>query len=358
MPRILTQDLVPGMITAEDVFSYNNQLILPKDLELTDKSITKLEMYSVISVRIKDETADIAIEDVTEEETTYSEKIKASREFKEFKQSFDDSIVSMQDSINDLVKKNQFDKQAIMSAPGKLLSSNPSGIHIFDMLHNMRSYDDPTYAHSINVALICNVFARWLDFSEDDIEQLTLAGMLHDIGKVNIPAEIIQKPAKLSVEEYNIVKRHTIEGYNLIKDLPIDERVKNAVLMHHERSDGSGYPLGLKGDKIDDFAKIMAIADVYDAMTSARVYRGPMCPFKVLSIMENEGYQKYDSAYILTFLEYIVNTYLNNTVLLSNGMTGTVVLINKLDLSHPMIHCGNSYIDLSHEHGVNIEAII
>ena len=128
--------------------------------------------------------------------------------------------------------------------------------------------------------------------------------------------------------------------------------------MHHERSDGSGYPLGPTSERIDDFAKIVSIADVYDAMTSARVYRGPLCPFKVISIFESEGLQKYDSKYILTFLEYIVNSYVNNRVLLSNGLEGDIVLINKLDLSHPMVHCGSHYIDLSHEHGLYVEAIL
>lgn len=359
MPRILTQDLIPGMITDEDVFSYNNQLIIPRDLELTDKSITKLELYSILSVRVKDQVAEIDdIDSITEENISYAQKVKASREYKVFKETFDKTITSLQGTVSDLLINHHFDKASFMQAPKNLLSGNPSGIHIFDMLHNMRMYDDPTYAHCLNVSLICNVFGRWLDFSEEDVEQLTLAGLLHDIGKIKIPADIIQKPDKLSTEEFQIVKTHTIEGYNLVKDLDIDDRIKNAILMHHEKCDGSGYPLGLKSDKIDSFAKIVSIADVYDAMTSARVYRGPMCPFTVLSIFESEGYQKYDSSYILTFLEYVVNTYLNNRVRLSNGMEGTIVLINKLDLSHPMIHCDGSYIDLSHERGVSIEEII
>ena len=357
MPRILTQDLIPGMITDEDVYSYNNQLIIPRNLELTDKSITKLELYSVLSVRVKEESVSQNNSD-SEENLSYSEKIVASHEYKQFRANFDRTLDTLQGTVNDLLVNNNFDKDAFLDAPNKLLAANPSGIHIFDMLHNMRMYDDPTYAHCLNVSLICNVFGRWLDFSSEDVELLTLAGLLHDIGKIKIPSTIIQKPAKLSTEEFKVIKTHTIEGYNLVKNLPIDDRIKNAILMHHEKCDGSGYPLGLTGDKIDSFAKIVSIADVYDAMTSARVYRGPMCPFTVLSIFESEGYQKYDSQYIITFLEYIVNTYLNNRVRLSNGMEGTIVLINKLDLSHPMIHCDGSYIDLSHERGVNIEAII
>lgn len=357
MPRILTQELIPGMITDEDVYSYNNQLIIPRNLELTDKSITKLELYSVLSVRVKDESVTVDNEEEAVE-LSYSQKIMASHEYKQFRENFDKTIDTLHDTVSDLLINNNFDKEAFMDAPSKLLSNNPSGIHIFDMLHNMRMYDDPTYAHCLNVSLICNVFGRWLDFSSEDVELLTLAGLLHDIGKIRIPSQIIQKPDKLSAEEFKVVKTHTIEGYNLVKNLPIDDRIKNAVLMHHEKCDGSGYPLGLTADKIDSFAKIVSIADVYDAMTSARVYRGPMCPFTVLSIFESEGYQKYDSNYILTFLEYIVNTYLNNRVRLSNGMEGTIVLINKLDLSHPMVHCDGSYIDLSHERGVTIEAII
>ncbi|MBO6137088.1 MAG: HD-GYP domain-containing protein, partial [Lachnospiraceae bacterium] len=92
--------------------------------------------------------------------------------------------------------------------------------------------------------------------------------------------------------------------------------------------------------------------------TSARCYRGPLCPFQVIGIFESEGLQKYDAQYILVFLEYIVNTYLNNRVRLSNGLEGEIVLINKLDLAHPMVHVGSHYLDLSHEHGVFIEEII
>lgn len=359
MPRILTQDLVPGMVTAEDVFTYNNQLILPKDLELTDKTITKLEFYSILSVRIKDDTAAIEPASPPKEDISYSEKIKASPEFKEFKKNFDDSISNVKSSINDIVNKHApVDVEALLSQTNRLLSDSPSGIHIFDMLHNMRQYDDPTYAHSVNVALICYVFGKWLDFSDEDLNLLTLCGILHDIGKLKIPDKIIGKPDKLTNEEYKIVKTHTLEGYNILKPLPLNEHIKNAALMHHERCDGTGYPLGLTGDRIDKFAKIVSIADVYDAMTSARVYRGPLCPFQVIGIFEAEGLQKYDSEYILIFLEYIVNTYLNNRVRLSNGLEGDIVLINKLDLSHPMVHCGNHYIDLSHEHGLYIEAII
>jgi HD-GYP domain-containing protein (c-di-GMP phosphodiesterase class II) len=128
--------------------------------------------------------------------------------------------------------------------------------------------------------------------------------------------------------------------------------------MHHERCDSTGYPLRLRSDQIDPFAKIVAIADVYDATTSPRVYRGPMCPFEVIDIFEQDGLQKYDPKFILVILENIVNTYLLETVRLSDGNEGQVIYINKNHLSRPTIKIGNSYVDLSVEKDLNILEII
>ncbi|MCR5023443.1 MAG: HD-GYP domain-containing protein [Lachnospiraceae bacterium] len=357
MPKLLIHELIPGMVTAEDVFSFNNQLIVPKDMVLTDKAITKMEFYSIMAVNIKESSLH---PDTPEPipEPSYSEKIRSSAKYKQFRREYEEEMESFKDSVNDLITLNVMDTEALLKKPEKLLEESESGIHIFDMLHNMRMYDDPTYAHCMNVALICNVFGSWIKMDEEDIKTLTLCGLLHDIGKIMIPDTIITKPAKLTPEEYSVIKTHSLEGYNAIKRLNIDDHIKNAALMHHERCDGSGYPFGLKTNRIDRFARIVSIADVYDAMTSARVYRGPLCPFQVISIFEQEGLQKYDPEYILIFLGYIVNTYMHNRVRLSNGMEGDIVLINKMDLSKPMIQCGNHYIDLSREHGLYVEAIL
>jgi HD-GYP domain-containing protein (c-di-GMP phosphodiesterase class II) len=173
-----------------------------------------------------------------------------------------------------------------------------------------------------------------------------------------IPSSIITKPAKLTTEEYATVKTHTVLGYNLLKSKRIDSRIKHAALMHHERCDGSGYPYGFYSEQIDSFAKLVAIADVYDAMTCARVYRGPLCPFEVVTIFENEGYTKYDPKFIMTFLEGIAQTYIHNTVKLNNGITGEIILINKLELSRPVIKTGEKYIDLTKQRELQIASLV
>lgn len=357
MRRVNTADLVPGMITAEDILNYNNQLILPKGLILTDKTITKLAFYSVLQVRVEDSMADIANSAGTE--PSYSERIRKSPEFIQFKKEFEADVDSFKNVVNDVVEKGApLDVDKLVNQTLNMLNPGWTSPNIFDMLHCMRAYDDATYIHCMNVALICNVFARWLRFSEEEIRNVTISGLLHDIGKTRIPDSIIKKPGKLTDEEYNTIKRHPQEGYMMLKNAKLPDGIRNAVLMHHERCDGSGYPLGLTGDKIGTYAKMVAIADVYDAMTSARVYRGPLCPFKAIALFENEGLQKYDPQYILVFLENVVNTYLLNTVRLNNGITGKIVFINKDHLASPTIQTSHGFLDLSIHPELNIENII
>ena len=350
------------MKTAEDVFSYNNQLIVPKGSVLDDKIITRLEFYSVLAVRIADEDGDESTYSGVgriSEDTAYSVKVKNSKQFKKFEKSFIENTESFKEKLKDLADTgSEIDSREMIDSITGLISEDMTGLSVFDMLHNMRQYDDLTYMHSMNVALICNVFGKWLKLPEADIDIITLGGLLHDVGKLKIPDDIIRKPDKLSPAEYNIIKTHPLQGYNILKDKNIDENVKQCALMHHERCDGSGYPFGLSADKINPYAKIISIADVYEAMTAARVYRGPLCPFKVIGIFESEGLQKYDSRFILTFLEHIATTYMRNRVRLNNGMEGDVIFMNRNQYSRPMLQCGDKFIDLSKEPGLYIETFV
>jgi HD-GYP domain-containing protein (c-di-GMP phosphodiesterase class II) len=194
--------------------------------------------------------------------------------------------------------------------------------------------------------------------SKEETRILTQAGLLHDIGKLLIPKHIISKPSKLTEDEFEEIKMHSIKGYQALKDLNLDVRVKYVALMHHEKCDGSGYPNGFKANQIEGFSKIVAIADVYDAMTSNRTYRQAICPFDVVENFERDGFLKYDPGYLMIFLERIVQSYLHNVVRLSDGREGEVVMINKLSLSRPVVRCGNTFIDLSKEPKLSIESVL
>ncbi|MDR0220656.1 MAG: HD-GYP domain-containing protein [Lachnospiraceae bacterium] len=344
------------MVIAEDVYTYNNQLIFPKGLILTDKAITRMEFYSIMYVRVEDDLATPGIEEMP---PSYAERLRKTPEFQEFQAEFEKDIENFKTVLNDVIEKGgPLDKDKLLKNTIDLISNSESYVSVFDMLHSMRQYDDSTYVHCVNVGLICNVFARWLRMSEEEVATATLCGILHDIGKLMIPDEIIRKPGKLTSQEYKIIKKHCQEGYKILANFDLDKTVKNASLMHHERCDGSGYPYGLTADRIDPFAKMVAIADVYDAMTSARIYRGSLCPFIVVAVFESEGLQKYDARFILTFLQNIVNTYLLHRVRLSNGIEGDIVFINREHLSMPTVKCGNQYIDLSQHPEIYIESMI
>lgn len=155
-----------------------------------------------------------------------------------------------------------------------------------------------------------------------------LCGLLHDIGKLKIPAEIIQKPGKLTDEEFDLIRSHPKLGYDILRSKNLDDRIKLAALQHHERYDGKGYPRQLAGIEINEYASIVAIADVYDAMTSNRIYRKGICPFTVISMFEKEK-DLYNPHYLYLFMKRLVEAYVNTEVILSNNERGKIVLLNK-----------------------------
>lgn len=366
MIKVAIIDLKPGMFTAAPVYSATGQLILPEHSVLTVQQISRLEFYGVewIAIVPEEEIRDSAMDTLSDNEheeiISYSQKIRRSKSFHMFKIDYNKKLTLLRHSMNDLLKKNvPVDTSSLLNQVSSLYQNNMTTLSIFDMLHNMRQIDDSTYAHSLNVALIARMLGEWIGLKDDDLEILTLAGLLHDIGKCMVPEAIIGKPSQLTPDEFDEVKKHARYGAEILEKQPLDKRVIRTALMHHERCDGSGYPMGLKNSEIDDFAKIIGIADVYDAMTSNRCYRKGLCPFEVIATFEKEGLIKYDSRYILTFLNRIVDTYICNSVLLNDGTCGKIVLMNQHSLSRPVIHTlTNEYIDLTKHPELHIQAII
>lgn len=350
--------LCPGMILGQDVYNFANQIVVKKGTVLDERTITKLHRFEIPQFMIEEEVLSVQ-ESNTYHKSSYSERIQNSPEFKRFQENYDIEVLQFQNMLTCVIEKNQeIDCEALYHQVVLLLKDTGNTINAFDMVQNLRHYDDSTYAHSMNVGLLCNVFADWLGFDEEDKKKLTVAGILHDIGKTRIPLDIIQKPSSLSEEEYQIIKKHTEYGFAILTENKLDYHIRYTALQHHERNDGSGYPLGLMNDHIDEFAKIVSIVDVYDAMTSPRVYRGPMCPFDVIQLFEEEGFRKYDSAYILTFLKRIAESYLNEQVRLSDGRIGKLVFVNVHALSRPVVMVGDQVVDLQKEKHLHIREIL
>ncbi len=156
----------------------------------------------------------------------------------------------------------------------------------FAMLHSDAPAGDYLYRHALDVALVAGFLGRWLGYDDISIAGLVLAGLLHDIGKARIKFEILSKPGRLDREEFNIAKTHAGKSRQLVEQAGnVPDAVLNAILQHHERLDGSGYPDGLKGEAILPLSRIIAVADVYDALISNRCYRKGVSPLEAIDIM-------------------------------------------------------------------------
>lgn len=380
MEKILTQDLKPGMVTAAPVTTRRGQELIPAGTTLTKQLISRMEFYSVAfsyveeaSVLTEEEiqaalqaarnqklagaqtgqtvapSTQSSAKSTPKDEVAYSQKIKRSKTFQEY--SLHSTLVTetLKRQLEGFVYNNcPMDFDALLNSVKSLITPGQTIIQYFDMLHNLRSSDDSVYGHSLNVAMISRVLGKWLKWSPSDLDNLVIAGLLHDIGKITIPPEILNKEGKLTDEEFEQIRWHPRAGYELVRDLKIDSRIKKAVLQHHERCDGSGYPMKAAEIMLDDFAMVIAIADVYDAMTAARKYRAPLCPFQVIREFEHDGYHKYKTEYLLTFLRHIATTYQNNRVILSDGQAAKIILLNQNSLSTPLVQLDDgSCIDLA-----------
>ena len=364
MPTIQTKELQVGMMVAEDTFSKAGQLIVRKDSILTRQMISHLKYYSIEQVNIHDSQLALKIQDAIEKrngaQTTQLERILQSQEYKVFKKEYSANVNMLQDNVNDIILRNTpVDAPALVKETVKIFDKNQSYFSFFGMLHSMKQIDDSTFAHSVNVAMISRLIGIWSNFDNETLDLLTLAGLLHDVGKCQITDDILMTPRKLTNEEYQYVKMHAEFGYDILKNQDLDVRVKHAALLHHERCDGTGYPFGYDITKLSDFECIISIADVYDAMTADRCYRNGLCPFEVISFFEEEGLQKYHPKYITPFLHHIANSYLNSDVLLSNGDSAKVVFLNER-LTRPIVQLNKdrSFLNLELTPHIYIQAII
>lgn len=363
MAILQIKDLAVGMMVAQDVYSKAGQLIIRKDSLLTRQMIAHLKYYFIDEIEIHDgelpEEIQHALESRTQIENTQLDRILKSPEYKVFKKDYTANVNMLQNSVNDIILRNTpVNPPELIEQTVRIFNSGDSYFSLFGMLHSMKQIDDSTFAHSVNVAMISRLIGSWVGLDEKDLDNLTLAGLLHDIGKCQIPDEILMKPKKLEKTEYEFVKMHAQFGYDFIKNQDLDRRVKRAVLHHHERCDGTGYPFGYKLEQLEDFECIIGIADVYDAMTADRCYRSGLCPFEVISFFEQEGLQKYHPKYITTFLQKIANSYLNSDVLLSNGAVARVVYINTR-LTRPIVQLRDkTFINLLDHPSLYIQSIV
>lgn len=367
--RISTRQLKSGMILADDAVTPGGQMLIPKGTVLTENHLFRMNLYQILSAAVvvgngpeteveEFPTSDSADAFVTRELSGGDIRLRKTEGFLHFSKVYGkvDSVVRNQ--YNAILRGEQVEPYMMLSSTLSLMNSVRLKSDLFNYMNHVRSDDYHTYVHAINVSMLSNIFGQWLKMSAATVEELTIAGMLHDIGKTQIPKELLNKKTQLSDSEFNRIRQHAQAGYDLIKHLKVSDRIKQAVLLHHERNDGSGYPFGFTREQIPDFAKIIAILDVYDAMTTSRSYHKKFSPFKVIQMFEQESYGYLDVKFLFTFLENIAHYYLGEEVKLNDGTTGKIVFIHNQSPSKPIIQTKTDMIDLLTTPQLQIEEIL
>lgn len=343
MQKTKTHELEPGMVLADDVGSIRSGAILiSKGTVLNKKSIKKIYDQGIRYVYIYDEN-----------------DISSSLEENKLEIKYEILADKLDNVFTDIKIGKKIILTEINNEVDSLIDEIIDNDNILARIRELEEKDDYTFNHSLNVSMLATMLGKWMRYSQKQIKQLAIAGLFHDIGKLKINDNIINKPGKLTDEEFKKIKEHSIYGYNILKEtVGISKNISLAVLQHHEREDGSGYPLGLKGNQIHEYAKIIAICDTYDAMTSNRVYKSKKSPFFAAEILRDEGFNILDPKMTRVFLDKIAGFYVGCTVLLSNGEEGDIVYIHPQAPTKAIVKLGDKFIDFLEPQNLEIVDII
>lgn len=221
------------------------------------------------------------------------------------------------------------------------------------------SGEDCIYRHGLNVAMLSYVLGMWLGLDKSKLDLLTYAALLHDIGKTKVDFNVLNKKRDFSDDDFTTIKNHSLLGYKIVQNINfLDKSVSQGILMHHERLDGSGYPLGIKVDKISQFARIIAIADIFDAVNSNRIYRKRKTPLEAARIIKRESFGKLDYEYCNVFLDHILSYYNGKEVILNDKTKATLVKVDINSLDKPLLLLEDGFLELIESPDLYIEKFV
>lgn len=320
MRRVGIQYLRPGMQLAQPVISSEGRTLLTKGQLLRDTYIQRLRQLGVLSVYVVDPRfPDLEADDFINEQT----RIQA--------------LKTIRVATSNLVSGSAADMAAVKDIVDTLISDLAANPRLMINVLDIRTHDDYTFAHSVNVCSFSILVGLSMGLNNQALREMGVGALMHDLGKTLIPHEVLNKPGKLSDEEYDKVKLHAFDGFNILRHQEIGLLSSHIALQHHERVNGSGYPRGLTQEEIHPYARIAAVADVYDAMASDRIYRPRFLPHDVAQWLVSQGGKQFDLDVVRTFLQRVAFYPIGTMVKLSSGITGVVVDINQPMTTRPIV---------------------
>ncbi len=329
MRLISINSLKEGMVVGRTIWNEAGHPLLQKNVVVTAPIIRRLIQLKIQYIYIDDNISNgIQIEETIKPEVRNKAVNKIAQSFTTIKN----------------VKRDQasyvFDQQSkvIGNIVEGLLDAILKNEDVLTLLTDTYIYDEYLYTHSFQVTMYSIAIAKEMGYKYDELRLIGIGAMLHDIGKLLVPNEILTKPGRLTDEEYKEMKQHTRYGFDLLRNLhSVSLLVAHCAFQHHERLDGSGYPRGLVDTEIHPFAKIIGVADVFDAVTSNRVYREKMFPAQGIAIIEEGSGTLFDPSVVAALKRSVVH-YPNGTVLiLSDNRRAVVSRQNDIDPARPCI---------------------
>jgi HD-GYP domain-containing protein (c-di-GMP phosphodiesterase class II) len=309
--RYNLDQIEPGMELGQDILNSQGKILLAEGAILNESLLQSLSKLAIKEIAIK-------------ENAPFKNNLLSLDETK--LQLLNQAVAQIKDSFKIIERYGKVPFKTFQTVANNNIWPLVFSHSAINYLNIDRAKADYLYDHSVNVALLSGLIGKWSGASHDEISALILTGLLHDIGKTQISPAILNKTAKLSEQEMEAVKLHATYSFSLLSKIPsIPLDVKFGILQHHERLDGSGYPGHFKEDKIHRYARIVAIADIYDAMTSERNFCHKNNPFFVADTLVKDMYSKLDATLCTTFLTHFSNFIIGNTVQLTDGREAEII---------------------------------
>ncbi|MGM0471050.1 MAG: HD-GYP domain-containing protein [Bacillota bacterium] len=349
-------EVEPGATLAKTIYTSSGTILLRQGVKLSESHLQKLYKLGIYDIYIEEPEEEVK-EEVTDKKELTSQNLE------------NEILLITRQSIEQIdLDNNRFsfkDYQDLMELI-EIIANNISQIDkLLEFINQLKDLEDESLSHLVNVTLLSLIIGKKLDYSKMRLERLGLGAFLHDIGKINVPASILNKPSKLNNIEYQEIKKHTVYGYEILKE--IDEIPKpsaRVAYQHHEYCDGTGYPKGLKKRFINDYSRIVAIAEIFDSMISDRIYREGIIANEVIEYLyANCTKNKLDRKLVEVFLEVIIPYPVGTKVRLSTGDKAIVISNNKNLRLRPVVKLINSNkagekIDLNEKLDINIEQVL
>jgi HD-GYP domain-containing protein (c-di-GMP phosphodiesterase class II) len=377
MHLINIDNLEVGMQIGQDLYDEHNRLLLGRGATLKDSYVTRLKQMGLPALYIQDaDTSDISVPEMIPPAARAKAIQNLTNTFQAVTHSLDGMRQLSLEEAHEHVHSKRFidtfksttNNQGIDQIVGDVdtLVDQIMNKDVILGLNSIKIHDNYTFQHSIDVTLMALLLARKVGWKKERLTAFGIGCLLHDLGKIFIQSDILNKPGRLSEEEFEIMKSHPTLGFDLIRTLAphLSNLVAHVAYQHHERQDGSGYPRGIKGnqalgrnepDTIHDFGAIAAVADIYDAMASDRPYRQGWPVDRVVNLIKELSGSHLNPRVVEIFLQTVAPFPIGTNIRILNGSyvgyEGVVADIEDKDLTHPIVRL------LSDPQGNRIDAI-